>query len=805
MLRRDSRPSRCGRREGSRDRGASRLPVLTLLAVAALGAAGYFLLPRSADDGDSTTASDTTADSERPDRPRESAAGSSALLDPAGAREFVARFGPTSAERPNDAALHFRLGVALSTLGRGEDAIRHFREVVRIRPDDPQGYLSLGNALALESRFDEAVPHLRKATVLAPGLAKAHNNLAVALKNTGKLDEAYAHIHEAQRLKRVEDVVERGSIPPVRTATLPGEGEVARLSTQRLRSREAADETMLDPHEDGWESEDVAEQARILLERMADLLTEGDTVDPDDLGEIASVDVSVGALRPSPLADAFRDKSIVVRRRRAEPPGKRPIASRGRQGLAESLTRLARPFASASDADVHVKVVRVRLAGATVKTTAYFEAESRGASVTLQQHATWSCRWTRGEGGQLQLTSIEASDYEEVEARGPRWLADCTTSVLDRNLSFRKQLVPGLNHWLARIERVHNMHIFARYGLAIGDVNGDGLDDVYVCQPGGLPNRLYVQLSDGTCDDVSARAGVDWLDHTSSALWLDLDNDGDQDLVAATFPGLVVMENDSTGKLERRAVLPTNDIDVHSISAADYDNDGDLDLYVCVDFADRASARTGAADTFVYHDANDGGANVLYRNDLTSNDLGRDWRFTVVTREVGLDRDNRRHSLASSWEDYDNDGDLDLYVANDYGQNCLYRNDGGHFVNVASAAGVVDFGSGMSASWGDYNRDGWMDLYVGNMFSSAGSRITRQDRFKREEGETTRALYRRFAKGNSLFKNRGGGSFEEVGAQEAVEMGRWAWSSIFADLNNDGWEDLLVANGYITTEDTGDL
>ncbi len=160
---------------------------------------------------------------------------------------------------------------------------------------------------------------------------------------------------------------------------------------------------------------------------------------------------------------------------------------------------------------------------------------------------------------------------------------------------------------------------------------------------------------------------------------------------------------------------------MQSLSASDYDLDGDLDLYICLNIPPASDPGTSsAASRFSYHDANDGAANHLFRNDI---DAKADWIFTDVTRSSGLDIDNRRHSLAASWEDYDNDGDPDLYVANNYGQNCLYRNDGGKFVNVAQAAGVVDYGSGMSVSWGDYDHDGWFDLYVGNTFSSAGSRI----------------------------------------------------------------------------------
>jgi hypothetical protein len=262
------------------------------------------------------------------------------------------------------------------------------------------------------------------------------------------------------------------------------------------------------------------------------------------------------------------------------------------------------------------------------------------------------------------------------------------------------------------------------------------------------------------------------------------------------------MENSGTGRFRLQAILPTGGADMQSLSAADYDNDGDLDIYICLNFPKVSAERLASPNQFAYHDANDGAANRLFRNDVAA---GVKWKFVDVTQSVGLDAANRRHSLASAWEDYDNDGDVDLYVANDYGRNCLYRNDGDTFVDVAAAAGVVDFGSGMSVSWSDYNRDGRMDLYVGNMFSSAGSRITPQPAFRPGIDDATRRVLRRFAKGNTLFQNVGDGKFRDVGAGAAVEIARWAWSSVFLDLNNSGWEDVFVANGYITTEDPGDL
>jgi len=180
-------------------------------------------------------------------------------------------------------------------------------------------------------------------------------------------------------------------------------------------------------------------------------------------------------------------------------------------------------------------------------------------------------------------------------------------------------------------------------------------------------------------------------------------------------------------------------------------------------------------------------------------------KFSDVTNAVGLDENNSRFSFAVAWEDFDNDGDQDIMVANDYGRNNLYRNDGGLFKDIAPEMGVEDISSGMSVAWGDVNRDGWMDLYISNMFSSAGNRITYQRQFKPEVSEDTKQIYQRMARGNSLFINKAGSGFQDRSVESAVTLGRWAWGSRFVDLDNDGWEDIFVTNGFITTDDTGDL
>jgi len=142
--------------------------------------------------------------------------------------------------------------------------------------------------------------------------------------------------------------------------------------------------------------------------------------------------------------------------------------------------------------------------------------------------------------------------------------------------------------WARTLTKIDDMHFAGHHGIAIGDANGDGLDDLYVCDCGGLPNRLYLQNPEGTTRDISAQAGVDWLESSKSALFLDLDNDGDQDLVVATVALVLVLENDGKANFSRRSEI-LGISNPHSLSAADYDSDGDLDLFVCNYLANSAA------------------------------------------------------------------------------------------------------------------------------------------------------------------------------------------------------------------------
>ncbi|MGI9457237.1 MAG: FG-GAP repeat domain-containing protein [Aeoliella sp.] len=566
-----------------------------------------------------------------------------------------------------------------------------------------------------------------------------------------------------------------------------------------------------DAHADDWDSEQTAQQVDAQMASLARHLSNmaknsppAADVELSELEGLATPNFRCGNLRPLPLTSTHLPGEFTVRREQAH-DGERAELS-GARGLGQALKQLIGIEAvevnvKAKFKLIHIDANHVDANHSEIETRSFYESTIHSPQQTVQQSALWECHWQRppDAGGTLRLTSIEVTKFEEVEiANEPAALfSDCTASVLGDTEAYQLQVRRGLPYWSQRISREFISEL-GLHGLAVGDVNGDGLDDLYVCDAGGLPNRLYVQEPGGTAREVAAESGVDLLEESVSALLVDLDNDGDQDLVIATDPIVQIAENDGLGRFTLRSGFYA-DTDTFSLSAVDYDNDRDLDIYIC-GYNARRPDPSGSELPFPlpYHDANNGGRNILLANEgkLT---------FTDVTKRVGLDESNSRFSLAAAWEDYDNDGDVDLYVANDFGRNCLYQNNGGKFTNVAAAAGVEDQASGMSVSWGDYDRDGWMDLYISNMFSAAGNRVTYQRQFKEGPAGDDVAGLRRMARGNSLFRNNGDGTFRDVSEEADVTMGRWAWGSRFVDFNNDGWQDLVVANGYMTNDDTGDL
>ena len=272
---------------------------------------------------------------------------------------------------------------------------------------------------------------------------------------------------------------------------------------------------------------------------------------------------------------------------------------------------------------IKLKVIRVE------NRTTHFHVEADRAGA--EYSATWLGSWTNTKPPKLK--NLRVKNFECIISEGP-WFHDVTNTVIGKNPRFEPQVLYGIDHWAQRITRIGDLSLTGHHGLAVGDVNGDGLEDLYVCDGGSLPNQLYLQQTDGTAKEVALDWGVAWLEDSRSALFVDLDDDGDQDLVVATIAMIAFAENLDNQAFKLRGGFPGAPYPF-SLSAADFDLDGDLDIYTCIYGAGDQPKKRGfeASSPTPFNDAENGGRNVLLSN------LGG-FQFTDVTREVGLDQNN---------------------------------------------------------------------------------------------------------------------------------------------------------------------
>ena len=415
-----------------------------------------------------------------------------------------------------------------------------------------------------------------------------------------------------------------------------------------------------------------------------------------------------------------------------------------------------------------------------------------------QRIGIWKCEWSAGA-----ITSIEPFE-ETLTFDTSQWFRDITAHAFERDRSSAEQLARGVPYWRARLDPACGLDVYGENGIAAADVDGDGQDEIYVCQPGGLPNRLLKVDSEGRVRDISKEAGLDILDDTAGALFVDLRNSGMEDLVLVRSSHPMLLLNNGNGRFRpienafRFATPPQGSFT--SVSAADFDRDGRLDLYFCcyVYYQSEAQYRYPAP----YHDARNGPPNFLFRNRLNETP----GYFEDVTAATGIDHNNTHFSFAATWCDYNEDGWPDLYVTNDFGRKNLYRNTEGRFRDVAEEAGVVDLGPGMSAAWLDYDGDGRADLMVSNMWSSCGQRIVNDPAFGPvKKDPSLKQAYWKHVKGNSLYHNNGDGSFTYTGDSQGIEICPWSWSCDGADFDNDGTPELYVACGMVSNNSPTDL
>jgi tetratricopeptide (TPR) repeat protein/thiol-disulfide isomerase/thioredoxin len=418
----------------------------------------------------------------------------------------------------------------------------------------------------------------------------------------------------------------------------------------------------------------------------------------------------------------------------------------------------------------------------------------------LQRIGVWQIDWEQSPAGELvakkwqPLSEIQSLSYQPI-------FVDITSMALKDVSSYRAQMLRGMDYWRTLLDAATGIDIYGNNGIAAGDYDNDGFDDLYVCQPSGLPNRLYHNRGDGTFEDVTEAAGVGVLDNTPCALFADVNNNGHQDLVVVTANGPLLFLNQGNGRFAlkpgafRFAQPPQGTFT--GAAFGDYDRDGRLDIYFCL-----YSYYKGLEQYHFpvpYYDARNGPPNFLFHNE-------GDATFQDVTSATGLNQNNDRFSFDCTWCDFDQDGWPDLYVVNDFGRKNLYHNNrDGTFTDIAEEAGVVDVGPGMSSCWFDYDNDQNLDLYVSDMWEASGMRLTAQTNFLEQMPANVRALFRHHAKGNSLFCNLGNGRFEDRSAVAGVEKAGWSWSCHAWDFGHDGRSHVYIANGMISGPSRDDL
>ncbi|HEV3022187.1 MAG TPA: VCBS repeat-containing protein, partial [Pirellulales bacterium] len=360
-------------------------------------------------------------------------------------------------------------------------------------------------------------------------------------------------------------------------------------------------------------------------------------------------------------------------------------------------------------------------------------------------------------------------------------------------------------------------------GVAVADYDGDGDDDAILLNQLGA-NALLRNRGDGTFENVTAESGPLALEDRIKvgAVFADYDDDADQDLyITSTRGGNVLLRNQGDGRFHDVTAEAGVGLVAHCQTPVffDCDGDGDLDLFVTHtakwttdEFDSQAKYYVGSHNPLErVNDPNDYEYDVLFRNE-------GDGRFADATAEAGLAGQGWDGDVATL--DFDDDGDLDLVVTNMFGMSRLYRNDGlGHFDDVTRATLRRTSYGGTGCKAFDYDNDGRLDLFIADMHSDMWMGLRRRDtytieparKYRNLRGPTTAAQTRLVAEeahflesrgvthddllfGNSLFHNDGGGAFNEVSDAAGMET-FWPWGIAAGDFDNDGDEDAFLPAG----------
>lgn len=342
-------------------------------------------------------------------------------------------------------------------------------------------------------------------------------------------------------------------------------------------------------------------------------------------------------------------------------------------------------------------------------------------------------------------------------------------------------------------------------GVATGDINNDGLDDIYFTANSKGHNKLYINKGNFKFEDITEKAGVagtaDWCSGVTMA---DVNGDGLLDIYVSTVSnkyGLtghneLFINNGNSTFTEKSAQYGLNTSCFTTQSGFfDYDRDGDLDCYI---LNQSHHPHANIADTSKRNSYDSLSGDRLYRNDINTSG-----KFTEVSKQAGISQSNLGYGLGLAFADFNNDGWDDIYIGNDFHENDYYYLNNGNGTFTESGARhfrhYSRFSMGNDAA--DYNNDGQMDLVTVDMLPP-DEKILKT--YGSDENPDTYKVkleiqgYQKQYSKNCLQRNNGDGvSFSETSLQSGVSATDWSWAALFADFNNDGLKDLFISSGIV--------
>lgn len=351
---------------------------------------------------------------------------------------------------------------------------------------------------------------------------------------------------------------------------------------------------------------------------------------------------------------------------------------------------------------------------------------------------------------------------------------------------------------------LYYLYFYNGGGVATGDINNDGLTDIYFTANSKSNNKLYLNKGNFVFEDITTKAGVagtaDWCSGVTMA---DINNDGYLDIyvvASSQHHGLTggneLFINNKNGTFTESAAIYGLNFSGYSIQSAffDYDHDGDLDCYL---LNHSQKPNSNISDTSARRKFDPLSGDRLYRNDLQQK------KFVDVSAQAGIYQSSLGYGLGLAIADLNNDGWDDIYVGNDFHENDYYYVNNGNGTFTESGADHFSHYSrfSMGNDVADYNNDGQLDLVTVDMLPDKEKVLKSYGSDENPDTYKYKLMghgYQNQYSKNCLQRNNGNGTtFSETSLQSGVSATDWSWSPLFADFDNDGNKDLFISSGIV--------